>query len=163
MDDISIASRAHSDIVDYWRRKFAAGEQVYDVFLCHNNRDKGEVRKLNDLLKRERIRTWFDEDQLLPGRPWQPELEKQIASVKSAAVIVGLSGLGPWHDVESRAFLTEFLNRSCPIIPVLLETCLTPPELPLFLKQFTWVDFRERVPDPFQRLLWGIQGTRRAP
>jgi TIR domain len=114
------------------------------------------------MLKRAGVRTWFDEDQLPPGRPWQTELERQIASVKSAAVIVGPSGRGPWHDVEIRAFLVEFLNRSWPIIPVLLENCMTPPELPLFLKEFTWVDFRELTPDPFQQLLWGIQGTRGA-
>lgn len=162
LDDVSAASRTHSDIVDYWQRKLAkpvSADAVYDVFLCHNSREKEEIRKLNELLKRERVQTWFGEDQLAPGRPWQPELERQIKNVKSAAVIVGSSGRGPWQEVEIRAFLSEFVNRSCPIIPVLLETCTTPPELPLFLSQFTWADFRQRVPDPWKRLLWGIRGT----
>jgi hypothetical protein len=164
LNDVSAASRSHADIVEYWTRKFAkeaAGNAVYDVFLCHNSQEKPYVRQLNNRLRAAKIRTWFDEEQLPPGRPWQQELEKQIATVNSAAVVVGPSGLGPWHNMEIRAFLSAFVNRGCPVIPVLLETCVKPPELPLFLKEFTWVDFRERVPEPFQRLLWGIEAGRR--
>jgi hypothetical protein len=34
------------------------------------------------------------------------------------------------------------------------------PELPLFLRQITRVDFRTSDPDPLDRLVWGITGTR---
>ena len=34
------------------------------------------------------------------------------------------------------------------------------PELPLFLRQFTWVDFRASDPDPMYQLRWGITGKK---
>jgi hypothetical protein len=161
LNEVSDASRKHMELTEHWRMKSPQHNQTetsYDVFLCHNSNEKPEVRALNQGLRNNGIRTWFDEEELRPGQPWQPELERQIQNVRCAAVVVGSSGLGPWHDFEIRAFLSEFANRGCPIIPVLLETSGTVPDLPLFLKQFTWVDFRKKTPDPWPRLLWGIRG-----
>jgi hypothetical protein len=161
LNEVSDASRRHMEITEHWRRKVpqeARAVAPYDVFLCHNSNEKPEVRSLNEGLKSNGVKTWFDEEELRPGQPWQPELERQIHNVRCAAVIVGSSGLGPWHDFEIRAFLSEFASRECPIIPVLLETSSAVPDLPLFLKQFTWVDFRKKTPDHWPRLLWGIRG-----
>lgn len=163
LNEVSDASRKHMDIVQRWRARALAPiseTPSFEVFLCHNSRDKHEVRALNQRLRQTGVRTWFDEDELRPGQPWQPELERQISNVNSAAIIVGSSGRGPWQDFETRAFLAEFAERGCPLIPVLLATCTAVPELPIFMKQFTWVDFRSANPDPFQRLLWGIRGRR---
>jgi formylglycine-generating enzyme required for sulfatase activity len=52
------------------------------------------------------------------------------------------------------------VNRDCPVIPVLLPNAPTKPELPVFLRQFTWVDFRKSDPDPMYRLRWGITGKK---
>jgi formylglycine-generating enzyme required for sulfatase activity len=46
------------------------------------------------------------------------------------------------------------------VIPVLLPNAPTKPELPLFLRQFTWVDFRASDPDPMHQLRWGITGKK---
>ncbi|MCX6908625.1 MAG: toll/interleukin-1 receptor domain-containing protein [Verrucomicrobia bacterium] len=158
LNDISAASRTDLDICDYWRMRAADGH--FDVFLCHNSHDKDAVRDMNAKLQGRKIKTWFDEEQLPPGRMWQELLEEQIQQIKTAAIFVGESGLGPWQDVELRAFLTEFVKRRCPVIPVILAQCTTVPQLPLFLKQFTWVDFRKPKPNPFGQLLWGITGKR---
>ena len=158
LDDLCIASRAGIDICDYWDMN--KQDQTFDVFLCHNSEDKNAVRKLNTNLKQKTIKTWFDEEQLPPGRLWQELLEKQIGQIKTAAVIVGKSGIGPWQHMEIRAFLQEFVRRSCPVIPVILSDCGKVPPLPLFLSQLTWVDFRKTKPAPFQMLLWGITGEK---
>jgi hypothetical protein len=158
LGELAAASRTDMDICEYWRMR--DGEGNFDVFVCHNSRDKDEVRKMNGRLQAEHIRTWFDEEQLPPGRLWQELLEEQISQIKSAAVFVGQSGTGPWQDIELRAFLSEFMRRRCPIIPVILPKCVTVPNLPLFLRQFTWVDFRRTTPDPFAHLLWGIRGKK---
>ena len=142
----------------------------FDVFLCHNSGDKPEVRKIGEKLKEHGILPWFDEWELRPGLPWQPELEKQISKIKSAAVFVGRRGIGPWEDQELRAFLNEFVKRQCPVIPVLLFDKAARksggygelPDLPVFLSAMTWVDFRSKVPDPLERLIWGITGQRAA-
>lgn len=158
LNDISAASRVDMDICDYWGMRKV--EEDFDVFLCHNSQDKDAVREMNIRLQSENIRTWFDEEQLPPGRLWQELLEEQIGQIKTAAVFVGQSGLGPWQDIEIRAFLSQFVKRRCPVIPVILDDCNQVPQLPLFLEQLTWVDFRKSLPEPFGRLVWGITGRK---
>ena len=57
-------------------------------------------------------------------------------------------------------FIQEFVRRGLPVIPVILPTCGTIPELPIFLRQFMWVDLRKERPDPLQMLKWGITGKK---
>jgi len=161
LDDVSHASRAHEDILDYWvRTNPSPGGAGFHVFLCHNSKDKPAVRKINERLKVYGLATWLDEEQLPPGRAWQELLEAQIENIGAVAVFVGSAGIGPWQDVEMRAFISEFVNRRCPVIPVILEGCSTVPQLPLFMRQFTWVDFRKHAPPPLELLIWGITGQK---
>ena len=135
----------------------------YDVFLCHNSKDKPQVMAVGKRLKEHAILPWLDEWELRPGQPWQPALEKQIKEIKAAAVFVGPDGFGPWQDMEQQAFLRQFVKRQCPVIPVILPGCTNPPELPTFLEAMMWVDFRRLEPDPLEQLLWGITGERKRP
>jgi len=139
---------------------FGLAGDLFDVFLCHNSKDKDSIRELNSRLKDRGIKTWLDEEQLRPGIPWQDELERQIQGIKAVVVAVGSSGTGPWQDVEIRAFLEEFVRRGCPVIPLILPDCTSLPKLPLFLNQFTWIDLRKQKPDPFKLLVWGITGRK---
>lgn len=134
--------------------------QDFDVFLCHHGVDKPAVKRIGEYLKQQGLLPWLDEWELRPGLPWQMALENQIANIKSAAVFVGQTGMGPWQSHEVRALLDQFVERSLPVIPVLLSDAPREPKLPLFLKDMTWVDFRVREPEPLQRLLWGITGNR---
>lgn len=133
----------------------------YDVFLCHNSKDKPVVKEIANQLKQRDILPWLDEWELRPGIPWQSELERQIENIKAVAVFVGQDGIGPWQNMELESFLLEFVKRKCPVIPVILLSCENPPKLPIFLSRMTWVDFRKRDPDPLERLVWGITGERR--
>lgn len=54
----------------------------------------------------------------------------------------------------------EFINRDCPVIPVLLKDAPARPHLPLFLQNMTWVDFRKPESEPLNRLIWGITGEK---
>ena len=135
-------------------------ESAFDVFLCHNSDDKPEVKRIANLLRARGLHPWLDEEQLRPGLPWQEALEENIESIESAAVCIGRSGFGPWQNAEMRAFLNNFVERRIPVIPVILETADREPELPIFLRSITWVDFRRDSPDPLDRLIWGITGNR---
>lgn len=132
----------------------------FDVFLCHNNKDKPKVKEIGEKLKEHGILPWLDEWELRPGEAWPRLLEQQIGQIKSAAVFVGRDGIGPWQYMELEAFLREFVKRRCPVIPILLRGAPRKPELPLFLRGMTWVDFRKRDPDPMEQLIWGITGER---
>jgi hypothetical protein len=132
----------------------------FDVFLCHNSEDKPQVKKIGNQLKERNLYPWLDEWELRPGFPWQRLLEAQIEKIKAAAVFVGVSGIGPWQQMELEAFLREFVSRQCPVIPVILPGASQKPKLPVFLANFTWVDFRQGQPDPLERLIWGITGEK---
>lgn len=133
----------------------------FDVFLCHNSEDKTEVKEIGNKLKEYGILPWLDEWELQPGLPWQDELEKVLEQIKSAAVFIGKDGIGPWQQQELSAFLREFVDRKCPVIPVLLPSAPKKPNLPIFLKGMTWSDFRKDKPNPLEQLIWGITGERR--
>jgi hypothetical protein len=159
LDEVSMASKRQIDVVERWKTK-AGIEEEFDVFLCHNSKDKPNVRKLYEGLTKRGIKPWFDEEHLRPGLPWQDELQKMIPRIRSAAIIVGPNGQGPWQNMELRAFISAFADRGCPVNPVILADVSDVPELPLFLQQFMWVDFRKPKPDPWTQLVWGITGKK---
>ncbi|MBD2521267.1 GUN4 domain-containing protein [Nostoc sp. FACHB-133] len=134
-------------------------EDQFDVFLCHNSKDKPEVIEIAHELIRQGIKPWLDRWALRPGLDWQSSLEEQIENIKSAAVFVGSSGLGPWQNKEMKAFLNEFVERGCPVIPVLLGNTPQQPKLPIFLRGHTWVDFRTDA-EAMEQLIWGITGRK---
>lgn len=140
------------------------GQFEFDVFLCHNSQDKTAVIEIAQQLKVKQIKPWLDDWELQPGLPWQPELEKQIQNIKSAAVFIGQSGIGPWQQEEIDSFLRQFQRRKCPVIPVLLANApQQTPTLPPFLEGRTWVDFRTGSSvhtDPWKKLVWGITGIK---
>ncbi|MCG6863755.1 MAG: TIR domain-containing protein, partial [Chromatiaceae bacterium] len=133
----------------------------FDVFLSHNSKDKPAVRKLARRLEARQIRVWLDEDQLIPGRNWQPLLEKAIERSATGAVLVGKDGAGPWQDEEMQALLDQAVREGKPVIPVLLPDAPNEPELPLFLRNRTWVDLRAGSSgEGIDRLIWGITGKK---
>jgi len=134
------------------RDKAAAG--YFDVFLCHNSVDKAAVWQIRAQLKARSILPWESR----PGLPWQRLLEAQIEQIKSVAVFAGQGNKVPWQNQELDAFLREFVELGCPVIPVLLPQASCQPELPLFLKGIAWIDFRQPDPDPLAQLIWGITG-----
>ena len=158
MDQAADRQREREAAQSMLQGKIATGD--FDVFLCHHGVDKLAVKRIGELLKERGILPWLDEWELRPGLPWQDILEEQLESIKAAAVFVGKEGIGPWQQRELSAFLREFANRRCPVIPVLLPEAPQQPKLPRFLKEMTWVDFRTREPEPLQRLVWGITGER---
>lgn len=132
----------------------------FHVFLCHNSVDKPVVRKIANKLRERGIVPWLDEWELLPGRAWQPLLEQQLGQIRSAAVFIGSQGIGPWQQLELEALLREFVERGCPVIPVILDNAPQKLQIPLFLRSMMWVDFRNPYPDPLEQLIRGIAHKR---
>jgi hypothetical protein len=133
----------------------------FDVFLSHNSKDKAGVRELRDQLTAHGLCVWHDEDELRTGIPLQQFLEAGIHASYSVVVVVGRDGLGPWVDEEMRAALTLAAKDRRAIIPVLLPGSAQP-ELPLFLRNRTWVDLGAGVADEanISRLIWSITGRK---
>src|SRR5262245_32000152 len=108
----------------------------FDVFLSYNRQDQAAILDLAVKLKGLDVYVWLDVWELQPGLPWQPLLEQAIERAKTAAVLIGPSGVGPWQDMEMRALLNRFVERRSPVIPVLLPGSPVIPVLPAFLAEF---------------------------
>jgi len=135
--------------------------ESFDVFLSHNSKDKPLVRKIAKRLEKYGLTPWLDEKDLRPGFPFQDGLEEAMRSTRAAAVFVGGHGLGSWQRPEIRACLNLMVERSQPVIPVLLPGAPEKPEIGLWLRENTWIDFREGISEKeISRLVWGITGEK---
>lgn len=144
-----------TELAAYLITRVARQPATFDVFLCHNSRDKPIVRNIAAHLRKMGLKPWLDEVDLRPGVSSQRQLDKEISRANAAAVFVGADGFGPWEDIELHALLQECVKRGIPVIPVLLENAPQgrEPELPPFLRDFHWVDFRKPRPESIQSTL----------
>jgi TIR domain len=128
---------------------------AYDVYICYNEEDEAEVFSIGEALKAKGILPWFD---FLgrPGRFKGKQQEHLIEVIPAAAIFVGQHAIQQWQELQMYAFLNQFVERECPVIPVLLKSAPLKPKLPPFLATFAWVDFHRFVPDPLKQFIWGI-------
>jgi len=159
LDLVSHASRAGVDLLSLPTPSRKGSKDSYDVFLCHNSDDKPIIRKINVELKAAGLKTWLDEEQILPGQQWQVELENQIEKVRAVCVFVGEDGVGPWQNAEIRAFLSQFVTRGCVVVPVLLPNAPTVPKLPIFLREMMWADLRQEYTRQLARLIGALHSA----
>ena len=136
----------------------------HDVFLSHNSKDKPAVKWLAIKLEDEaQLKVFLDIWNLIPGDPWQEDLEKALDASRTVAVFLGPAGISGWHNEELRdAINTRVRDPQRRVIPVLLPGTTMPQddEIPNFLQRLTWVDFRAGLDDEeaFRCLIAGIRG-----
>jgi RNA polymerase sigma factor (sigma-70 family) len=138
---------------------------AFDVFMCHSTADKAMVEGLAKRLKSEGLKPWLDKWNLVPGEPWQPEIENALQKCRSCAVFIGPASSGPWQNEEMRAAIARRVDNRAKfrVIPVLLPKTRNRPSdnLPAFLTAATWVDFRKGLDDTeaLRVLICGIRGV----
>jgi TIR domain len=116
----------------------------YDVFLCYNTKNKSDAKFLCELLRRSNFRVFFDESEILPGQDWQARLESGLRQSAAIIVLVRSGGLGPWQDLENRAYQMISVKNDRPIIPVLLpgaEATFRSDHTPAWLQLKSYVAF----------------------
>jgi TIR domain len=148
------------DAADALSKKIEASE--FDVFLAHNSVDKEKVLKLGEMLRLEGINPWIDIEQIPPGRWFQDIIQSALRRVKTAAIVIGASGIGRWQALELRGFISRCVEASLPVIPVLLPGAECLPEDLIFLRELNYVKFRSEVTERegIQMLAWGIIGKK---
>ncbi len=123
-----------------------------DLFLSYNSRDRGAVVRVQELLYERAIKTFFDRDDLMPGMPWQDELERVISQVRAVAVFIGGEGIGAWQRPEKELALDRQVQehkagRRFPVIPVLLPGA-DADKITGFISLNTWIDLRDGLDSP---------------
>jgi hypothetical protein len=124
----------------------------FHVFLCHNSRDKPEVRKLAAALREQGILPWIDEEGLKAGDHVMSALERTLAEARAIAVCIGPNAVGRWQHFEYGAafqrMVEEPSGQKPRLIPVLLPGAGA---VPLFLRGLNWVDLRGGLELPAAR------------
>jgi len=141
-------------------------QKTYDAFLSHNSKDKPVVEEIGKYLEETaKITVFLDKWGLIPGGKWQEELEKALSQSRSFVFFVGEEKPGAWQNEEMRIALDEMVTSgTIRIVPVLLPGGKQPEKesrLPGFLRQRTWVEFKNQwhEPDALNRLVCGIKGV----
>ena len=128
------------------------------VFLSHAGADTVAARAFAEILRRNGIDVWFDQDSLQPGRPVDGGA-REARSRHSSAMVVYVDRLGVQHWVDREVRLGLELNTRDPktfkLIPVFgdgadLST------LPPFLSQQQGIAAKD--PDAIRRLLNVLRG-----
>jgi hypothetical protein len=112
-----------------------------DVFLCHNSVDKPAVLAIGRKLKARGIRPWIDSEQITGGATYDDVIQQAVMESHSAAIFVGIKGLGDYQRYEMRAFLHVGMSKRFRVIPVLLPECKDLPKDEVFLQQHHYVKF----------------------
>jgi len=113
--------------------------------VSYNTVDHGAVERIACALKDRGLGVFLDRWELVPGRPWPEALEVHLSRCRSAAVVLGPSGMGPWQQREQYLALDrQARDRTFGVIPVILPNAN--PALG-FLSLDTWVDLRGGVDD----------------
>jgi small GTP-binding protein len=122
----------------------------FHVFLCHNSKEKPEVRQLAARLRDQGVLPWLDEESIAPGAQFVPTIEQALDAAPAVAVIVGPNWLGRWQKQEYYALFQRFVEQRfadgkprVTIIPVLLPGAPKDVPLPPFLRGLNWIDFRK--------------------
>lgn len=119
---------------------FKTFEQA-QIFLCYAKEDQKQVELLYNRLKKEGLRVWLDEKELLPGQNWEVEIKRAIR--ESSFFIACLSK----NAVTKKGFLNREIREAQRIweeqpegkvylIPALLEPC----DVPDGLRHLQWVN-----------------------
>ena len=111
------------------------------IFLCHANEDKENVRACYERLRDEGFDPWLDDENLLPGQNWQEEIPQALRA--SAAVVVFLSKTSvKKKGYVQREFqlaydaLSEIPEGHVFVIPVKLDDC----DVPSRFKHLQWME-----------------------
>jgi tetratricopeptide (TPR) repeat protein/energy-coupling factor transporter ATP-binding protein EcfA2 len=127
------------------------GPAANDLFLSYNRADREAVLIVRRQLQARGVSVYFDSENLLPGLPWVPALDRALQEVRAVAVFIGKGGLGNWQMREislslDRQVREEKSARQFPVIPVLLPQANTKDALG-FLLLNTWIDLRDGLDD----------------
>lgn len=121
------------------------------VFISHSAQDKKFVNILVSRLREDGIQTWTDEKELAIGDNIAEKINSAISKTDYFIVILSRNSVNSkWVNFElSATRLNEISKNQNIILPILIEDC----EIPSFLMNRVFLDFRFSFDDSYTRLL----------
>ncbi|HKP87378.1 MAG TPA: TIR domain-containing protein [Blastocatellia bacterium] len=123
----------------------------YDVFISHSSEDKSAVRELAERLKGDGLRVWLDEWEIRPGDLVPLKIEQGLEQSRTLVLIMSASAFASeWVTLERHtALFRDPTNQQRRFIPLRLDES----EIKDTLKQFAYVDWRQRSAEQYAKLL----------
>lgn len=123
----------------------------YDAFLSHASADKTVVRELAERLKGIGLRVWLDEWVIRPGDSIPLAIEHGLETSRTLVLVMSRAAFdSDWVGLERHtALFRDPTNRERRFIPLRLDDC----EIKDSLRQFAYVDWREKNESQFKRLV----------
>ena len=121
------------------------------IFLSHSSKDKTFVEKLaKDILALD-VEVWLDKWEMKVGDSLFDKIEEGLETSDYLIVILSKNSVNSlWVRKELNAFLCdEISSKNVKILPVLIDDC----NIPIFLREKLYADFREDYASGFQMLV----------
>ena len=123
----------------------------YDVFLSHSSKDKTAVRELAERLKKDGLRVWLDAWEIQPGDLISLKIEEGLEQSRTLVLVMSKNAFASeWVTLERHtALFRDPTNQQRRFIPLRLDEA----EITETLKQFSYVDWRDRSSEQYAKLL----------
>ena len=115
-------------------------EKPYDAFVSYFTGDQQFARKISEDLANRDIKVWRDEGEIDIGDSISDKIQEGLKTCYTFIIILSPQALTrPWVKEELRAAYNLRLAEELKILPVVCKEC----ELPVFLTDYRFADFRE--------------------
>jgi TIR domain len=131
------------------------------VFLCHSSGDKEAVRDLYKRLRADGFKPWLDEEDLVGGQNWDPEIKKAVQNSHVFMVCLSKTSVGRTGYVQKEIKVALDAADLRPegtifIVPVRLEEC----DVPERLAHIHYLDLFKA--DGYEKLVKALNASRSA-
>lgn len=130
------------------------------VFISYSHQDREFADTLAIQLVRNRVNVWLDKWELRVGDSLLERIQTAIQGSSALLVVLSKASVqSAWCRRELNAGLTrELEERQVVLLPLLLEDC----EVPLFLRDKLYADFRTNFDDGLRAVLEGVAAVTNA-
>lgn len=121
------------------------------IFISYSHSDKEFAESLATQLVHAKQNVWIDTWELNAGESLIERIEGALGDADAILVLLSKNSVqSEWCKKELRSgLIRELEEKSVLVIPVVLDDC----EVPLFLKEKLWVDFRKNKDEQWALLL----------
>lgn len=125
---------------------------MHDAFIIYSRPDREAVTRLVTHLKKNRLRVWFDVEQVQPGDSIVSAIEQGLENSRWLVIIISRNGKSSnwWRAEYSAAIHRQIRRNEQQIIPVLLDD-VEEDDIPFLLTDRHYINLNE--PDGLQRLV----------
>ena len=125
------------------------------IFISYNHADKETAESLAKILIQAKQNVWIDKWELNAGDSLIDKIEDALGGADAILVLLSKSSTqSEWCKKELRSgLLRELEEKSVLVIPIVLDDC----NIPLFLREKLWIDFRKNQDEQLTLLLRSLE------